>query len=328
MRVAHTDALDISHRITVATWIKGDEFQNFDGLVTKGTTNSPYALQVMADGRLRFDVNYQNGGERSEYLSAGALQTGQWHHAAVTYDGQAVRFYIDGQLDANVIYANLQFDTNTEDLVLGADLPGGDEYFDGTMDDTRLYNRALSAVEVADLANGDRSIFEYNGSSYLLTSDKMTWSEAQAEAERLGGNLVTVNDGAEDAWLRRTFGWSEQLWLGITDQAQEGIWKWASGEEVTFTNWSPGQHFGVLNYQNGKWDDSYEDGIYVRPDAEWVWLDGLRGIIEITPPAESADDELFGGLGNDTLLGGKGNDILNGTDAIAAGYLVEPIFSS
>jgi len=327
MRVADSDELDITRQITIATWLNGDEFENWDGLVTKGTTTSPYSLQVMENGQLRFEANHKTGGTRNSWKSAGAITEGQWHHVAVTYDGAAVRFYIDGQLDANVSYAEFQLDTNDEDLVLGADLPGDDEFLDGQMDETRLYNRALSGTEIAKLAENSADTFEYNGSTYLLTSGKMTWTEAQAEAERLGGNLVTVNDGAERKWLNNTFGWDEQLWLGLNDAQQENNWKWSSGEDISFTYWAEGdpdnyvdQDYTVMNSEGGKWTDTYEEGSYRWNGNEWIWQDGLRGIIEIKPPEESQNDVIIAGVGNDTAIGGLGDDIINGSDALAAGY--------
>ena len=57
----------------------------------------------------------------------------------------------------------------------------------------------------------------YNGKEYQLTSQTLSWEQAQAEAESLGGNLVTINNAAEEAWLRETFGSSERLWIGLSD---------------------------------------------------------------------------------------------------------------
>ena len=327
LRVADSDELDITRQITISTWINGDEFQNYDGLVSKGDVTSPYALQVLADGRLRFVANYWTGGEYGEWVSEGKLTTGNWHHAAVTYDGEAVRFYIDGQLDANVSYAEVIFDTNNQDLVIGADLPGGQEYLDGQLDDLRLYNRALSGTEIAKLAEKDASTFEYNGSTYLLTSKRMTWSEAQAEAESLGGNLVTVNEWQERNWLNRVFGWGERFWLGYNDAVEEGNWQWASGEQSTFDFWAEGdpnnennQDYAVINDQGGRWADTYETGGYYWNGTEWIWEEGYRGIIEIKPPAEGQNDVIIAGIGNDLAVGGLGDDIINGTDAASAGY--------
>ena len=50
------------------------------------------------------------------------------------------------------------------------------------------------------IINVDDTFLEYNGSRYLLTGQG-TWEQTQAQAESLGGNLVTVNNQAEQDWL-------------------------------------------------------------------------------------------------------------------------------
>ncbi len=117
----------------------------------------------------------------------------------------------------------------------------------------------------------------YNGKEYLLTNGVKSWEQAQAEAESLGGNLVTINNSTEETWLKQTFGENEGFWIGINDRRVEGQFEWASGETVTYTNWYPGepnngggsQDFGWINYgRSRQWDDHF-------PTAR------LRGIIEI-----------------------------------------------
>ncbi len=116
----------------------------------------------------------------------------------------------------------------------------------------------------------------YNGSEYRLLSRTQTWEEAQAEARQLGGNLVTINDAAEDQWLRETFGKDRGFWMGLSDRASEGNFQWASGEAVTYTNWAPGepndydgnQDYGRINFAGDQWDDEFS---YTR----------LQGIVEI-----------------------------------------------
>ena len=65
--------------------------------------------------------------------------------------------------------------------------------------------------------------FIYNGNTYELVSsgDDGSWANAQANAEALGGNLVTINDAAEEDWLRAIFGMTERFWIGFTDQDLE-----------------------------------------------------------------------------------------------------------
>ncbi|MCW9681991.1 lectin-like protein, partial [Dolichospermum planctonicum UHCC 0167] len=124
-------------------------------------------------------------------------------------------------------------------------------------------------------------MFNYNGNTYLLTN-LLTWEQAQAEAQSLGGNLVTIDSQEEQDWLVSTFGDTEQLWIGYTDEETEGQFKWASGETSTYTNWFSGQpdnggpdgeNYVVMNFgAAGQWND--------YPNA----LTPYRGIIEIQQP--------------------------------------------
>ena len=124
------------------------------------------------------------------------------------------------------------------------------------------YTVGTTTAVTGTITNDDSTnpIFNYNGSQYTLTSYG-TWQEAQAEAQSLGGNLVTINNQAEQDWLVSTFGVTENLWIGFTDEVTEGQFKWASGETSTYTNWSPGEPNNVGNEEyveiigNGKWND-------------------------------------------------------------------------
>lgn len=134
----------------------------------------------------------------------------------------------------------------------------------------------LSAPESEDSPTLENAIV-HNGSQYLLLDESLTWEAAQAEAEQLGGNLVTINNAAEDRWLQEAFGENQRFWMGLSDRQQEGIFTWASGEAVTYTNWAPNepndwqgtQDFGLINFgSNKQWDDEHN---YTT----------LQGIVEI-----------------------------------------------
>jgi Ca2+-binding RTX toxin-like protein len=143
-------------------------------------------------------------------------------------------------------------------------------------------------------------IFTYNGKFYFLSSAG-SWTQAQAQAVSLGGNLVAVNDAAENQFLVNTFGGTERLWIGLTDEVTEGTFKWVNGEAVTYTNWYPNEpnnSGGNENYAEfnllgaGKWNDLPNSLVF------------LRGIIEIA----NSNDTIIGSTGNDTINGGIGQD--------------------
>ncbi len=91
-------------------------------------------------------------------------------------------------------------------------------------------------------------------STYYLLSQN-NWTASQAEAVSLGGNLVTINDLAENEWVVAQFsnygGLARALWIGLNDAEREGTFVWASGEEIAFRNWGSGEpnnHMGIEDW--------------------------------------------------------------------------------
>jgi hypothetical protein len=153
--IAHAANQNLNRTISMSARVFANGFDNFDGVITKGTTSSPYAMRVMADGSLNFNANWGNVPGKigaGDWSSATKLKTGQWQHVAVTYDGAKVRFYIDGVLDGNIPAANLTFGTNGEALTIGCDFPGAPEWFNGKIADAKVFNVALSAEQIQTLA--------------------------------------------------------------------------------------------------------------------------------------------------------------------------------
>jgi hypothetical protein len=78
----------------------------------------------------------------------------QWHHVGYTYDGQTHRLYADGALIGTSTFTVSA--VATTDVFLGLFHPVDEpkERFGGRIDDVRIYDRALSAGEIAALAAG------------------------------------------------------------------------------------------------------------------------------------------------------------------------------
>lgn len=149
-----------------------------------------------------------------------------------------------------------------------------------------------------------------NGHTYYLLGF-MKWSEAQAHAVTLGGNLATINDQAEHDWVWDTFsdGGSRNLWIGLTDSADygttEGNWIWISGEPVTYTNWS-GPLLPNVNEQQPSNDDGIEHFAHMWPTGGGKWNDRPdmwpsnanphNAVVEIIPEPASIALLTVGGL--------------------------------
>jgi hypothetical protein len=80
---------------------------------------------------------------------------------------------------------------------------------------------------------------QYNGHDYIFFEQPKSWVDAQHTCAQQGFSLVTVNDSAEDAWLKEQAP-SRSMWLGFSDLASEGTWAWEDGAS-TYLNWRPGE---------------------------------------------------------------------------------------
>ena len=108
------------------------------------------------------------------------------------------------------------------------------------------------------------------GHQYCLIPYPLPWHYAQDFARKVGGNLVIIEDEAENEWIANTFGSNTEFWIGLTDEHDEGKWRWVNGLDAEFKNWAAGepdnykqmQHHVILNKQgargaveDGKWND-------------------------------------------------------------------------
>ena len=93
----------------------------------------------------RYKLTLGNG--PSTYLDSGRSPSiGAWEHVAATYDGSTARFYVDGVEVASSPFAGVVGNSNTWRIGAYGATPAG--FFDGLVDNVRIYDRALSASEV------------------------------------------------------------------------------------------------------------------------------------------------------------------------------------
>jgi hypothetical protein len=108
-------------------------------------------------GAMRFAITTAGGaGER--IINAPTMVPLGWHHVAVVIDSKAMRLtlYLDGVQVGSAATTILPKDLgNTTQNWLGKSQYPADAYFTGSLDEFRIYNRALSAAEIRYLA-GDR----------------------------------------------------------------------------------------------------------------------------------------------------------------------------
>ncbi len=105
----------------------------------------------------------------------------------------------------------------------------------------------------------------YNGHLYYCSKEKHIWPEAKAISEASGGYLAIINDAKENQYLKSIV-LADAAYIGLSDAAQEGTFKWVDGSSLGYTNWYPGQPNNFENKQdyvgmlkNGQWNDQNND---------------------------------------------------------------------
>ncbi|MBM3211716.1 hypothetical protein FJZ33_05835, partial [Candidatus Poribacteria bacterium] len=153
VEVPDSNSLDVSQQITISAWIRpskiyigNDQLQMNDILVKFRS----YYLTISEKGKLSL---YLYGIKPEGWLYGSADMTrflNTWVHVAAVYDGQERRLYINGKLDASA-KASGTISVTTYPLTLG--FSSHNRYFDGIIDEVKIWSRALTGNEIADLAN-------------------------------------------------------------------------------------------------------------------------------------------------------------------------------
>lgn len=144
--VAVADAIDLrpGTGFTVAAWIRTNMIASEGVIVAKTFQNSNATYWVSATTPMRsFFYTPNNSASGPNNLTNGA-----WHHLAMTWDGSDVRGYVNASQVAS--YGAPMLPSDNGPLQIGGFRDG--ERFNGAIDDVMFFNRALTAAEVAQLA--------------------------------------------------------------------------------------------------------------------------------------------------------------------------------
>jgi chitodextrinase len=142
--VADANDLDLTTGMTLMAWVYPNVTPSGWRTILHKETDR-YYLFAGSDGSGPAGGGTFASGNRNVY-GPSALPAATWTHVATTYDGTTVRLYVGGSLVASVA-ATGNITTSASPLSIGGTAAYG-EYFNGRIDDVRIYNRALSATEI------------------------------------------------------------------------------------------------------------------------------------------------------------------------------------
>ena len=155
VEIPNHEDFDITNSITISLWFKVDQFNtDWQTMFCRGDWSWRLARNSSTDG-----VSFHLSGFGDIYGSWGGINVndGQWHQIVGVWSGSgtATKLWIDGIRDTardDVLTGSINTSGN-DPVTIGAQINGGSlgRQWDGSIDEVRLYNRALSDSDVEEL---------------------------------------------------------------------------------------------------------------------------------------------------------------------------------
>ncbi len=162
VRIEPKDNFNLHTDLTTVLWVKATKLRNRTVLFGIPNANPDWTTPVFGMYVSGRHIVYGQFGDRGTpkvlVESKSELPLNRWTFLAAASDGEAVRLYLDGKLDAEVKQrAALGFNGNP--LSIGAGL-GSKPSLKGRVGELRIYDRALSANDVLGIYEATRSSYE------------------------------------------------------------------------------------------------------------------------------------------------------------------------
>ena len=293
--------LDVADGFTVAAWLRPTRYGT-QYLVKKARHNEVdgFELSLSSGGNVFVRFNQPSAGNayRVDTVSSYPVDGIEWVHVAASFDGQEIRIYVNGVLEAWSNAPGLEITANDLALSIGAE-DDGYRGFSGALDEVRLYDVALTEAEIQALATvGTPTDTDTDGDGVLneedaFPNDPTEWLDTDGDG--IGNNADTDDDGDGmfDQW-ESYFGLDP---LDPADAASDGdadgepnLGEWLAGTNprddlglpdldswnrysigATASNVTTGEKAqSKLWFHQGEWWSAFSD-----EDASWLWrLDG------------------------------------------------------
>lgn len=269
-----------------------------------------------------------NGWPANYNLQTGQVVTaGQWHHLAISSDGQTVTLYIDGSTIPEWTIPRQTISTAANPLRFGFTSSFGGFGFNGLMDEVMFYSRALNAGEVSSIAS-DQNPGVCRPCTALPVDALAWWRADNSTADEVGGFDGSLQGDAAfvDGKVNAAFGFS-----GAGHVALPKVPEWDFGtSSFSLAAWFASDAVGyrnIIRYHDGGGGSGWW-GIRFNPDGHLQFLladaTGSPSNQTLTSSAALADGGWHHVVAVRDATGGQLRLYVDGAEAVApiadAGY--------
>jgi hypothetical protein len=157
--MGYPQSLDIKdHNWTISVWANPASLDSIQYIVAKsdfsGDTDGRYALFLFAN---RFAAMMDDGDEKSA-LGTVEITLGEWVYLTAVYErGEELKTYVNGKFDASIEISSNTYEPAGHPFQIG-NIPNSQTYFDGSIDDVMIYQKALSEGQIKAIYNNQRKV--------------------------------------------------------------------------------------------------------------------------------------------------------------------------
>jgi len=291
---------DFTSEMTVSAWVT---IRSIPTAWIAAVAKGEYAWRlgnVNLDPRFHFGISIWNAPDTPSVDGVTAVGYDEWHHVAGVFDGANINVYLDGELD-NSVPTTEPIGVNDKNVFIGDNPDATGRFWDGLVDEVKIFGKALSNDEVRYLA-GYRSVPAEPGVDNLVAyyplennADDSSGNELHGvfmgdpntgEPNYVEGQVgmaldldglddyvdcgydplfdVTGNEITVSAWV--TAGSIANQWAAI---AAKGEYAWRLGN----VSWDPRFHFGISIWNAP--DTPSVDGVTAVGYDEWHYVAGV-----------------------------------------------------
>jgi hypothetical protein len=154
--VGNAPSLNLTTKVTLAAWVKTQDA----GTPAAGTQvgqnhyiSKHNSYQIKHRTNLLIFAIWDAAAPFATRISIDNSFNGEWHHVVGTYDGKALKTYVDGKMEGEAAHVG-DIDSINLNVNIGKNPNQNDMNFRGGIDEVQIYNRDLSAAQVQEVFAG------------------------------------------------------------------------------------------------------------------------------------------------------------------------------
>ncbi len=150
VQIPHAENLNGDQALTYTAWVKANDWSGIRQIMAKSVFNGGSGAAQMGifseNGLLKGRAETDNG---TVEISSALPSTGSWHHLALTFSTSRLQLFVDGLLVNSQDFASTStLIATTDPLIIGKQTGVNQHYFDGDIDEVRVYQQTLTAAEI------------------------------------------------------------------------------------------------------------------------------------------------------------------------------------